>query len=376
MTPVTPLSPARAVLHVVLVVFGMAFGVWALYRLASVLLVLTLAALFAYVIAPLVHVAERPVRIAGRRRHLPRGVAIAVVYLGLVGAAAAGALLLLPSVSEQAHEMFARAPSYGQSVVAWEHGWSRYYERLRIPSGLRQSIDQSMVAASEAAVGSTRAALVSVVGAVLPWLVLIPILAFFLLKDAAGFRRIILTTLPHRMRLRGHRLFEDMNATLAAYIRAQLIACILVGSLCGVGFAALGLPYPMLLGVLAGVLEFIPLVGPLLLALIAATVGALHVPMLAVWTVTFLAVLRILEDFIVYPRLMGPGVRLHPLAVIVAVLAGAELDGVAGMFLAVPLVAIASVACRHWVDWRDNEDAGPVTSVEPDPVQFRTAQPH
>lgn len=170
MTPVAPLSPARAVLHVVLVVFGMAFGVWALYRLASVLLVLTLAALFAYVIAPLVHVAERPVRIAGRRRHLPRGVAIAVVYLGLVGAAAAGALLLLPSVSEQAHEMFARAPSYGQSVVAWEHGWSRYYERLRIPSGLRQSIDQSMVAASEAAVGSTRAALVSVVGAVLPWL--------------------------------------------------------------------------------------------------------------------------------------------------------------------------------------------------------------
>ena len=354
----------------------MAFGVWALYRLASVLLVLTLAALFAYVIAPLVHVAERPVRIAGRRRHLPRGVAIAVVYLALVGAATAGALLLLPSVSEQAHEMFARVPSYGQSVVAWEHGWSRYYERLRIPSGLRQSIDQSMVAASEAAVGSTRAALVSLVGAVLPWLVLIPILAFFLLKDAAGFRRIVLTALPHRMRLRGHRLFEDMNATLAAYIRAQLIACVLVGSLCGLGFAALGLPYSMLLGVLAGVLEFIPLVGPLLLAVIAATVGALHVPMLAVWTVTFLAVLRILEDYIVYPRLMGPGVRLHPLAVIVAVLAGAELDGVAGMFLAVPLVATASVACRHWVDWRDNEDAGPVTSVEPDPVQFRTAQPH
>jgi predicted PurR-regulated permease PerM len=130
--PVEPLSFARAVLHVVLVVCGIACGFWALYRLASVVLVLTLAALFAYVIAPLVHVAERPVRIAGRRRHLPRGVAIAVVYLGLVGGAAAGALLLLPSVSEQAHEMLVRAPSYGQSLVAWEHGWSRYYERLRI----------------------------------------------------------------------------------------------------------------------------------------------------------------------------------------------------------------------------------------------------
>jgi predicted PurR-regulated permease PerM len=371
--PVAPLSPARAVLHVVLVVCGIALALWALYRLESVVLVLTLAALFAYVIAPLVHIAERPVRIAGRRRHLRRGVAIAVVYLGLVGSAAAGALLLLPSVSEQAHEMLVRAPSYGQSLVAWEHGWSRYYERLRIPSGLRQSIDQSMLAASDIAIGSTRAALVSLVGAVLPWLVLIPILAFFLLKDAAEFRRIILIALPHRMRLRGHRLFEDMNAALAAYIRAQLLACVLVGSICGIGFAVLGLPYSILLGVLAGVLEFIPLVGPLLLAMIAATVGALHVPMLAVWTVTFLVGVRILEDYVVYPRLMRSGVQLHPLAVIVAVLAGAELDGVAGMFLAVPVVAIASVVCRHWVEWRGGEQGEPLTSKENDPVPFGTA---
>lgn len=229
-----------------------------------------------------------------------------------------------------------------------------------------------MLAASDVAVGSTRAALVSLVGAVLPWLVLIPILAFFLLKDAAGFRRIILIALPHRMRLRGHRLFEDMNAALAAYIRAQLLACVLVGSLCGLGFAALGLPYSVLLGVLAGVLEFIPLVGPLMLAVIAATVGALQVPMLAVWTVTFLAGVRILEDYVVYPRLMRSGVQLHPLAVIVAVLGGAELDGVAGMFLAVPVVAIASVVCRHWVEWRGGEQSEPLTSTENDPVQFRT----
>jgi predicted PurR-regulated permease PerM len=195
--------------------------------------------------------------------------------------------------------------------------------------------------------------------------VLIPILAFFLLKDVVAIRRIIVVALPHRLRLRGHRLFEDMNATLAAYIRAQLLACVLVGSLCGVGFAALGLPYSVLLGVLAGVLEFIPLVGPLLLAVIAATVGALHAPMLAVWTVAFLAVLRIVEDYVVYPRLMRSGVRLHPLAVIVAVLAGAELDGVAGMFLAVPVVAIASVVCRHLVEWRGGEQGDPA-SVESD----------
>src|SRR4030095_7095072 len=101
----------------------------------------------------------------------------------------------------------------------------------------------------------------AVVGALsyVPWLVLIPILSFFLLKDAASLPRTILTALPHHGQLGGHRLFEELNGTLAAYIRAQLLACVLVGSLCGVGFAVLGIPYPVLLGVLAGVVEFIPL---------------------------------------------------------------------------------------------------------------------
>ena len=345
-----PPSQTRVVLQVLLIVVGVAFGLWALHRLASVVLVLILAALFAYVIAPLVQLAERPIRIAGRPRRLSRGAAIALVYVLMAGSVSAGAALLLPSATEQVDDMISRAPAYTQSILTWEHGWSRSYERLRIPIELRQSIDQSVLAAGEAAVQSARGSLLALVGALsnLPWLVLIPILAFFLLKDAASFRRTIVTALPHRIRLRGHRLFEELNATLAAYIRAQLLACVLVGSLCGLGFAVLGIPYPVLLGVLAGVLEFIPLVGPLLLAMVASIVGALQAPMLVLWAVGFLGVLRVVEDYVIYPRLIRRGIQLHPLAVIVAVLAGAELDGVAGMFLAVPAVAIASVVYRHW----------------------------
>lgn len=203
-------------------------------------------------------------------------------------------------------------------------------------------------------------ALVAIVGALayLPWLLLIPILAFFLLKDAATMRRTLIRALPHQGQLRGHRLFEELNATLAAYTRAQLLACVLVGVLCGAGFAILGIPYPVVLGVLAGVLEFIPLVGPLVLAAVAATIGALHAPILALWAVLFLSVLRLVDDYVIYPRLIRRGIHLHPLAVILAVLAGAELGGIAGIFLAVPAAAIASVLYRHWADWRrDDSDA-------------------
>src|SRR6185369_10733753 len=351
-------SQTRIVLQIFLAVAGIALGLWVLHRLSAVVLVLILAALFAYVIAPLVELARRPIPVAGRRRRLSRGAAIALVYVLMAGSVSGAAALLLPSATEQVNDVIVRAPAYAQSILAWEHGWSRYYERLRIPLELRQGIDQSVLAAGAGAVESVQGSALALMSALsyVPWLVLIPILAFFLLKDAASLRRTIVTALPHQGQLRGHRLFEELNATLAAYIRAQLLACVLVGTFCGVGFAVLGIPYPVLLGVLAGVLEFIPLVGPLVLATAAAVVGALHAPMLALWAVGFLGVLRVVEDYVIYPRLLRRSVHLHPLAVILAVLAGAELNGVAGMFLSVPTVALATVVYRHWLEWRSGDD--------------------
>ena len=353
-----PPSQARVALQalvIVLIIVGVAFGLWVLYRLASLVLVLVLAALLAYVIAPLVDLARRPIPLAGRSRRLPRGMAIALVYLVLAGGVSGAAALVLPTVTQQVNDIVSRAPTYAQSTVTWVHGWSRYYQRLRIPLELREKIDQSVLVAGEGVVESVRGsvlALISALASDLPWLLLIPILAFFLLKDATSLRRTIVIALPHRVQLRAHQLFEEVNATLAAFVRAQLLACVLVGSLCGLGFAVLGIPYAALLGMLAGVLEFIPLVGPLLLAIVASTVSAFHAPGLVYWALGFLAVLRLVEDYVIYPRLMRRGIHVHPLAAIVAVLSGAELAGVAGMFLAVPAVAIVSVVYRHWLEWR------------------------
>ena len=347
-------SQIRVALWVMLIVAAIALALWVLHALASLVFVLVVSGLFAYVVAPMVRAVQRPVRIAGRPRRAHRVTAIVIVYVFLAGAASGAAMFLLPKATEQLDDMIARAPGYAQSIQTWELGWSRSYDRLRIPLELRRRIDQSVLAADEAAVTSIRGSLMALLGALqdLPWLVLIPVLAFFFLKDAATIRRAVIVALPFRIRLRGHRLFEEVNATMAAYVRAQLLACALVGTLCGVGFAALGVPYAVLLGVLAGVLEFVPLVGPLLLAAVAAIVGMLHPHVPVLWSMAFLVLLRIIEDYLIYPRLIRRGVEIHPLAVIVAVLAGAELAGVAGMFLAIPTVAIVSVVTRHWLAWR------------------------
>lgn len=339
----------------ILIVLAVAVGALVLYRLERVVLVLVLAMFFAYLIAPLVGFAERPLRAVRTPPRLSRGVAIGIVYVIISGVAWAGAAILLPTVSQQIGDAASRAPGYTQSLRTWEGGWSRSYERLRLPIEVRRRIDQSLLDAGDRVVEGVRESLIAGFGVLsyLPWLVLIPVLSFFLLKDAESLRQSALDALPERFRGRGYRLFEELNTTLAAYIRAQLLACLLVGSVCGVGFAALGVPYAVLLGVLAGVLEFIPLVGPLLIAVIAGIVAALHAPILALWSTGFLAIVRVIEDYVVYPRLMGYGIHLHPLAVIVAVLAGVELGGVAGIFLAIPVVAALSVAWRHGLGWLD-----------------------
>src|ERR1700681_2018196 len=159
-----PPSPTRVALQILLIVLGAATLIWTLYRLERVVLVLILATFLAYVIAPLVELAQHPIPIAGRPRGLPRGPAIAVVYLLLAGSAYGGAALLLPRATQQLDDAVARAPMYTQSFRTWERGWSRYYERLGIPSELRQSINRSVQGAGDAALEYSRGALVALVG--------------------------------------------------------------------------------------------------------------------------------------------------------------------------------------------------------------------
>jgi predicted PurR-regulated permease PerM len=368
----------RTWLNDLLVVAGIAAALWITYRLGRVVLVLIFAMFLAYVIAPLVDRVQQ-VSVRGRTYRMPRGVAISIVYLLLVGTAVGSVMLLWPSAARQLDDAIASVPRYTDAFRTWERGWSRYYERLRIPLELRRGIDQSVLGAGDAAVAYTHGASLAAIDGLsnVLWLVLIPVLTFLLLKDGAGIRRTVLLALPHRFQLRVHLLFEELNNTLAAYVRAQLIACALVGTACGVGFALLGSPYPVLLAVLAAVLEFIPLIGPLVIGAVAVGIALLHDPMLALWTAAFLVALRVIEDYVVYPKLVGRTIDLHPLAIIVAVLAGAELGGGAGIFVAVPVVALVTVLGRHGLVWsgRNGEDAVSRQERQDELISYPSAVP-
>jgi len=182
---------------------------------------------------------------------------------------------------------------------------------------------------------------------------LVPILAFFLLKDGRLLLDLALQVLPRgRLRSRGVRFLGELNRTLAAYIRAQVTACVFIGVVCTIGFLVIGVPYAVVLGIAAGVLEFIPLAGPLAIGFLAAGFAAFHSPTQAIVVLLFLVVLRVVQDYVVYPRIVCRGIPMHPLAVILAILCGAAVGGLLGVFLAIPAVAVLAVTHRHYREHR------------------------
>ena len=351
--------PTRVILRVVFILLLVGALLWMLFKLTGILLLLVLSIFFAYLVSPLVEFLRRPRTIGKRTIGMPKIAAITLAYLLIFAVVVVAIYAVLPSLSNQYPEFATTARDYWKSLGERTQPLIDYSRSGRLPPKLVEAANDAIPKVVDKIGATTTEFFSAALGYViyLPWLVLIPILAFFLLKDAESFRRSALLMLPRgRWRWRGDEFFQDINGTLAAYIRAQLTACLLIGVICAIGFTVLGLPGGLVMGVVAGVLEFIPLVGPLTVAIMAAVLAMLHAgPFNAFLVLLFLGVLRIVHDYAVYPRLIGQGIHLHPLAVIFAILAGEKLAGVAGIFLAIPVVAILTVSYRHWLEHRGSE---------------------
>jgi predicted PurR-regulated permease PerM len=352
----------RAILRIIIIVLLVAAMIWVLYRLEGVLLMLVLSIFFAYLVAPLVEFVSRPFNLRGRERIMPRVAALGIVYFVIFASLIISLWILLPKLSKQITAFSAASTQFQTTAAGRVKVINDFCNRNEISPAVCNTLNDTMmrgIGAAKTYIEQGLPGLIVEILGYLPWLILIPILSFFFLKDADSFRRSALQMLPSgRWRWRGDEFFQDVNSALAAYIRAQLTACLLIGTICTLGFIALGVPFPLVLGFIAGMLEFIPLVGPVVVAVIATLVTSFSPDTStysALWVLLFLGVLRIVHDYTIYPRLVGQGVHLHPLAVILAILAGHELAGVAGIFLSIPLIAIATVSYRHWLEHRGSD---------------------
>lgn len=348
-----PSSPSvRSIVRVVVITLILLFvagSVQAIVTsLTSLMFLIILSVFFAYLIDPLVRIIRRPFKVRNLDKLMPRWLAIGVAYIAVFTVVGIAIANVAPRVGEQAREFGANLPVYASAFRERVRDLNQRFDRLRIPDEVQAELNKKVTDLGgdiTAAVGNF--VLISVT--YLPWLLLVPVLAFFFLKDVNSFRLLVLRMFPAgRWRYRAEMVMADVNTTLAAYTRAQLISCVIIAIICTIGFWVIGLKYALLLGILAGIFEFVPLLGPLTIGIIVTLVAASgDNPWKALYVAIFLIVLRIIHDYVTYPRIVRGGIHLHPLAIILAVLAGEQVAGIPGVFLSIPIVAVATVIYRH-----------------------------
>lgn len=326
---------ARAAWTVLLLVGVVA----AAYAIRSTIAVFMIAVLFAYLLIPLVDAVDHytPRRVSGT-------FSLAIVYLLLVGFIIALVLTLGSRIADEANNLATKLPDLLKNREWIDKIPLPYWlepARARMVQWLQQEIDSGGKDILPY-VKSFGGQLITGARYIL-YIVLIPILAFFFLKNGRTIRRDVIDSLDERRQPVMEEILDDINLLLGQYIRALVLLSV-CGFIAYSAFLAItGAPYAILLAVISALGEFLPVVGPAAGAAIVLAVTGLSGYTHLIAFLLFWIVFRMFQDYVVTPYLMGKGVELNPLLVLFGVLAGEQIAGVAGMFFSVPIIATLRV---------------------------------
>lgn len=305
-----------------------------IYTIRETLMVVAVAILFAYLLEPVVRRVER---VTPKRRN----VALAVVYIALVGALVAGAVLIGTRIAEQATSLLNRFPTLVQ-----QDSWIN----IPVPNWLlplREKIVFLLKGELNEAMGNVVPLLQKAGGQLISglshalFIILVPIFSFFLLKDGKAIRTALIGAVDEgRGRRLLERILDDIHNLLSHYIRALVLLAVASFAGWAIFLPFIGAPYSLLLASIAGMFEFIPVIGPLsagiVILIVCAMTGFKHFLIIIIFWIVF----RLVQDYFIAPQLMSSGVELHPLLVLFGVLAGEQVGGISGMFFSVPVIAI------------------------------------
>ena len=342
---------ARSIVTVLLFALGLGF----LYVARATLIAFLFAIFFAYLMSPLVGRLEKVLR--GRVR------AITVIYALLLALVVLFFVVVGPKVTREGAKLGKTLPdlltklSTGQIAdqLGEQHGWSK--TSTAIVQGFLVSHRDEITQLAQ------RVGLRVADVAKQAWLFLVvPLLSIFFLKDGRAFSDFLLTTInsrPQREFL--ENVLNDLNQMLAHFIRAQLTLAALTLVMYSAVLGIMGVPYALVLGTVGGVLEFVPVVGPLAAALTIVSVALLMSYPHWLILVIFLGIWRLVQDYVSSPRIMGESMELHPLAAIFGVMAGGEVAGILGIYLSIPVMASLRIVFRRWRLYAEKKKFGPLT---------------
>lgn len=302
------------------------------------ILILVIALLLAYLISPAVEFAQRWLP-----KRWPRGAVVALLFSTIVAAAGLVLFFVFSRIVQEAAELAARLPA-----LLKDGGTLLEAPLPPLLEPYREEIREFVTTHALGLVptlGKIGTGLVSHLGHVL-YIILVPILSFLFLLEAERVRETIAGLFPQQRLLVGG-VVEDVHRLLGAYMRAVFTLALATFISYTVYFEITGVPYALLLAGAAGVLEFIPVVGPLAGMVLGVGVALFSGYSYWGWMIIFFLVYRLFQDYVLQPKLMSAGIELHPILVLFGVLAGEMIAGIPGLLLSVPLMALFPIIYRH-----------------------------
>jgi predicted PurR-regulated permease PerM len=305
-----------------------------LYRVRTTLFVFIIALLFAYLLSPLVDFLDRA--LPASRTRTP---ALIFAYLLLIGALGFAAVGLGSRIADEANSLITRLPDLVTKTAPAPAPQSTM-------DSLMESVrSQIRLHATDVVAYLPRAGLkVLAFAGNLVWVIIVPILSFFFLKDGhVMWQKLVELIDEGPRRALVEDIAQDVNVLLAQYMRALTILSLFTLTFFSFYLSVTRVPYALLLAAIAGMLEFIPMIGPLTAATAIVVVSLFSGYPHVLWILIFMGVYRLFQDYVLSPRLLSEGMELHPLLVMFGVFAGGEIGGIPGTFLSVPVLALVRI---------------------------------
>ncbi|HEX3218656.1 MAG TPA: AI-2E family transporter [Candidatus Limnocylindria bacterium] len=330
----------------------LALVAWLLWIAKGALPAFFIGAALAFVLDPAVTRLQR----AG----LPRWAGILACYAAVIGLAWALVAFAVPPIASQTRDFIAHLPQLGAAVSNVQKALQDWYLTLPLPPDLRAALDESMVGAEQAFVAAIQEILGPAVSTVLQaagfvlGLVVIPVWLFFVLKDRERLPQAVKGGLPPAWRADAGNVMALVAGVGGRWVRGELIlgAAIFLATAIGLsiltvaGFSEFG-QFTLVLALIAGVLEWFPIIGPVIAAIPAVLIGLTISPAAAVAAVILYIVIQQLENNLLVPKVIGDAVDLHPAVMILALVVGGALFGIGGAILAAPTVALGRDLYRY-----------------------------
>jgi predicted PurR-regulated permease PerM len=305
--------------------------------------------IFAYLLDPIVDFFETK----GLRRIL----SVIIVYLILIALVLFFSFIIAPRLVKDIQVLVASLPKYSIEIQKMVKSFQDSYMNSNLPQEVKMVIDDNISILQDYISTSLQSILDSVVSAFskVVYFILVPVIVFYLLKDADYFKKQVILFLPTRHRNKAILLFRDIDNAFGKYIRGQIIVAIFIGILTTLALSILKVKYAVFLGLFSGIANIIPYFGPII-GLVPTIVFALFdSPAKALYAAAAFILIQQIESGILTPKIIGQSVGIHPVYVILSLFIGGQLMGVAGMVIAVPVLAAVKLTVRHLVRYIRHE---------------------